>query len=176
MRAMIGCAVVLVLAAGGMRADEEKIAVDKLPKAVSAAVKKRFPKAEIVEAAKETESDKTEYEVSLKEGETKMDVMLSPDGTITLIEKAITSKDLPKAVTAALEAKYPKAKFTSVEEVIKVKDGKEALDCYEVLLVAGDKQNYEVKISADGTIQGTEEKKEEKEEKKEKKSLRRRPG
>ncbi|QEL19470.1 PepSY-like domain-containing protein [Limnoglobus roseus] len=161
MRALIGCVATVVLAVGVSRAGEEKIALDKLPKAVTAAVKKRFPKAEMVEAAKETEGDKTEYEVSLKDGTTKMDVMLSPDGKITLIEKVIDDKNLPKAVTAALAAKYPKATTKLAEEVVKVVDGKETLDFYEVILVAADKKTYEVQITADGTIKQTEEKKDE---------------
>ena len=42
--------------------------LDKLPKAVVEAVKKRFPKAEMIGAAKETEDGKTEYEVTIKDG------------------------------------------------------------------------------------------------------------
>jgi hypothetical protein len=45
----------------GVHADEEKVPLDKLPKAVVEAMKKRFPKAEIIEAAKEMEDGKTEY-------------------------------------------------------------------------------------------------------------------
>lgn len=157
-------AVVVVLAAA--RADEVKVPLGELPKAVADAVKKRFPKAELVEAAKETEGDKVEFEVSIKDGETKIDVMLTPDGKITLIEKQIAAKDLPKAVTAALDAKYPKATLKTVEEVAKVTDGKEALDFYEVLLVTADKKTFEVKLAADGKITGTEEKKDEKKEEK----------
>jgi len=125
-------AVALVVASG--RADEEKLPLDKLPKAVADAVKKRFPKAELVEAAKETEGEKVEYEVTIKDGGIKIDVMLTPDGKITLIEREIAAKDLPDAVTKALDAKYPKATIRVAEEVIKVTDGKEALDFYEVLL------------------------------------------
>lgn len=162
-------AVVLVVAGG--RADEEAVPLDKLPKAVADAVKKRFPKGELVEAAKETtkvgEKEKVEYEVTVKDGDSKIDVMLTPDGKITLIEKQIPSKSLPKAVIEALEAKYPKATFTTVEEVIKVTDGREALDFYEVLLVTADKKTFEVKLTAEGKITETEEKKDEK--KKEKK-------
>lgn len=156
----------ILLAASASLADEEKVPLDKLPKAVSAAVKKRFPKAEFVEAAKETEKDKTEYEVTLKEGGKKIDVMLTPDGTITVIEKEIAATDLPKAVAEALEMKYPKATYKIVEEVIKVKDGKETLAYYEALLVAADKKTYEVEVEADGKIKAAGEKKEEKNEEK----------
>ncbi len=157
-----------VMLAGIGRADEEKIALDKLPKAVVEAVKKRFPKAEMVEAAKETEDGKTEYEVTIKDGETKIDVMLTPEGAITLIEKQIAVKDLPKAVAEAIEAKYPKATYKVAEEMTKVTDGKEAIAYYEVLLVTADKKTIEVEVAPDGKIIKTEDKKDDKEEKKDK--------
>jgi hypothetical protein len=40
---------------------------------------------------------------------------------------------MPKVVTEALEAKYPQATYKMIEEVIKVKDGEEKLEYYEVL-------------------------------------------
>jgi len=154
-----------------VRADEVEIPLDKLPKPVLDAVKKRFPKAELVEAAKETEGDKVEYEVTLKDGGTKYDVMLTPEGMITLIEKVIAEKDLPKAVKETLEANYPKATYKVVEEMTKLKDGKEFIAYYEVLLVLADKKMIEVEISPEGKIEKTEDKKKEEknEEKKEEK-------
>lgn len=158
---------ICIFAVGHLGADEVSIPLDKLPKEVVEAVKKRFPKGTLLEAAKETDGDKVEYEVTLKEGEMKIDVMLTADGKITLIEKLLPTKDLPKAITDVLEAKYPKATHQKAEEVIKVTDGKEALDFYEVLLQTADKKTIEVKIAADGKIKAVEEKKEgDKEEKK----------
>ena len=86
MTRLAGC-VVFALVVLGVRADEEKVPLDKVPKAVIDAVKKRFPKAKLVEAAKETEGGKTEYEVTIKDGDTKIDVTLTPEGKITLIER-----------------------------------------------------------------------------------------
>ena len=61
MRAMLTiCLGAMAFCASGIRAAEEPIALDKLPKAVLETVKKRFPKAELVEAAKETDGDKVE--------------------------------------------------------------------------------------------------------------------
>ena len=160
---MVACAV-LAFGATGARADEEKIALDKVPKAVLESVKKRFPKAELIEAAKETDGDKVEYEVTLKDGETKYDVMFSPDGKITLIEKTIAAKDLPKAVADAVAEKYPKATYKLYEEMTKVIDGKEAIAYFEVLLVTADKKTLEVEVSPEGKILKTEEKKDEKKE------------
>ena len=155
-------AIGLVAFAGTGRADEVPVPLDKLPKAVLDAVKKRFPKAELVEAAKETEGDKVEYEVTIKDGKTKIDVMLTPEGKITLIEKEIAAKDLPQAVSDTLAEKYPKATFKVVEEMTKIKDGKEYIAYYEVLLVTADKKELEVEISPEGKIVKTEDKKEEK--------------
>jgi hypothetical protein len=157
MTRLAGC-VVFALVVLGVRADEEKVPLDKVPKAVIDAVKKRFPKAKLVEAAKETEGGKTEYEVTIKDGDTKIDVTLTPEGKITLIEKTIPAKDLPKAVTKTLNTKYAGAKIEVVEEVIKVTDGKETFDYYEVHLVNADKKKIEVKLDKDGKIKGEEKK------------------
>ncbi len=140
------------------RAGEEKIEIDKLPKAVSATVMKRFPTAKMIEAAKEEDGKKVEYEVTLKDGETKYDVMLTPEGVITLIEKTIAISDLPKAVSDAISKKYPNAKVTLAEEMTFVKDGKESLDYYEALLETADKKKLELEIAPDGTIKKTENK------------------
>ncbi|MBI3407480.1 MAG: PepSY-like domain-containing protein [Planctomycetes bacterium] len=134
------------------RPDEEKVALDKLPKAVADAVKKRFPKAEMTEAAKETENDKTVFEVTVKDAGKTIDVTLTPEGTILGLEKEIAAKDLPKAVTESIDAKYPKASYKYAEEVIKVKDGQEKLEYYEVRLVTADCKMLEVVVAPNGKI------------------------
>ena len=151
---------VFVLAAPVRAEDgEEKVPLDKVPKAVLEAAKKRFPKAKVVGASKETEKDKTVYEIELKLAGKTIDVTLTPAGVITTIEKEIDAKELPKPVAGALEKKYPKATYKIVEAVYKVTDGKEALDFYEVELVTADKKTVEVKVAADGTIKAEEDKK-----------------
>lgn len=168
MRHLAMAAVAALVFAVATRADEEKVPLDKLPKGVLEAAKKRFPKAEVVGASKETEKDKTVYEVELKENGKTIDVTLTPEGAIVLIEQEIDAKDLPKAVTAALEKKYPKATYKIVEAVYAVKDGKEALDFYEVLVATADKKEVEVKLTAEGKITEEEEKKPEKKDEKKK--------
>lgn len=159
LRVAVGVAVMAVIAAT-VRADEEKVPLDKLPKAVTDAVKKRFPKLEPKEATKEvTEDKKTVYEVTLTEDKKNIDVTLTPEGIIVMIEKEIDRKDLPKAVAAAIDAKYPDATYKICEEIIPVKDGKETLESYEVLLETKDKKLIEVVLSTDGKITKTEEKK-----------------
>jgi len=146
--------------------DEEKVPLDKLPKAIVEAVKKKFPKAELVGASKEKEDGKTVYEVAIKEDGKKIDISLTDEGTILGLEKEIGAKELPKAVTETLESKYPKATYKTIEALIKIKDGQENLEEYEVLLVTAEKKTIEIVLSPDGKIKKTEEKKSEKEEKK----------
>jgi hypothetical protein len=140
------------------RADEEKVDLKDLPKAVAAAVKARFPDAEMVGASKEKENGKTEYEVSVKTKDGKADVTLTSEGMITGIEKEIAVKDLPKAVADALAAKYPGANHQTAEEVIAVKDGKETLESYEVVLVTAEKKKLEVVVSPEGKVKKEEDK------------------
>src|SRR5262245_7668500 len=79
-------------------AAEEKIPVDKLPKAVADAVKAKFPGAELKGAEKEEEDGKTIYEVALVHKGVTYDVSATADGKIVEVEKLITAKDLPAAV------------------------------------------------------------------------------
>jgi uncharacterized membrane protein YkoI len=160
MARMVAAVSSVVLVAAGGWADDEKVALDKLPKAVVDAVKAKFPKAELKEAEKETEDGKTKYEVTIKDGESKIDVDVTENGTITGYEKEIALKDLPKAVTDAVATKHPKGTAKSAEAVYTVKDGKDALAYYEVT-VELDGKKHEVEVLPDGKLK-PEEKKEEK--------------
>ncbi len=136
-----------------VRADEEKVPLKDLPKAVADAVKKKFPKAKVVSASKEIEDKKTVYEVTIKDGAQNVQVTATPEGEITEVEKEIAAKDLPKEVTEALDEKYPKATIKKAEEVTK---GKEL--SYEVLLVTKDKKTVEVKFDPKGKVLALEDK------------------
>jgi hypothetical protein len=148
----------LVVAA---RAGEEEIAVNKLPAAVKKAIKAKFPKAEIEEAAREVEDGSTTYEVKLEVKGRSVDVALKGDGTILEIEKEVPFGDLPKAVKKALAAKYPKAKLEKVEEVTKGKGGPVR---YEIAI------QTEVVLTAKGKVIQAEEEEDEKPSAKTKKS------
>ncbi|APW63688.1 PepSY domain-containing protein [Paludisphaera borealis] len=156
--AAAGACVLLGLAAfsTGACADEEKIPLKDVPKAVLDAVKARFPKGEIKSAEKEDEDGKTTYEVALKDDGHTLDVALKADGTILEIEKKVAAKDLPKAVAAAVEAKYPKGTVKKAEEIVTFKKGKEQKS-FEVVVTETGKKSVEVKLSADGKILKQEE-------------------
>jgi hypothetical protein len=137
----------LAVVAVGARADEEKVPLDKLPRAVADAVKAKFPGAELVGASREVEKGETLYEVSLKYKGHNHDVTLKQDGTLVGVEKEITARDLPRAVSDALAAKYPRATFKKVEEIT---EGKKVT--YEVLLVTADKKTLEVVLDPTGKV------------------------
>jgi hypothetical protein len=139
------------------RADEEPVPLDKLPKAVVAAVQKRFPKAQMTEASKEKDGGKVVYEVSLKKGGKNTDVTVTEAGAITLIEQELGFKDLPPAVARTFGEKYPSAKYEIIESVTTVADGKETLAYYEATLVAADSKKWEVEVLPDGKFKSATE-------------------
>jgi len=133
---------------------EEKIPLDKLPAKVKEALKAKYPEGKLLSAEKEEENKKIQFEVVVEDKGAKLEVVLKEDGTIVAVEKAITIKDLPKEVTDALEAKYPKATYKVVEEITK---GEKI--SYEVLLVTAETKTFEVVLDPKGKILETEEKK-----------------
>ncbi len=143
---------ILLFSVAGVYADEEEVALDKVPKPVIEAVKARFKDAVMSGAAKERDNGKLVYEVSLKDKGQTMDVMLTPEGEIFVIEKAITAAALPTAVAQALEDKYPKATYKKLEEVVKVKRKKEKLAYYEVVLTVVETEKRMLKLTPEGKI------------------------
>jgi uncharacterized membrane protein YkoI len=151
----------LVLLAAVARADEKdkKVPLDKVPKAVMDAIKARFPGGEVTSVEKETEDGNVVYDVELKHKGRKYEMDIREDGTVIEIEKEIPAKDLPEAVSKALDAKYPKATIKEVMEIYKVKGKEEKLAEYEVTLETAEKKTVEVKASLDGkSIKGEGEK------------------
>ncbi|MCE9532711.1 MAG: PepSY domain-containing protein [Planctomycetes bacterium] len=134
------------------QADEEKVPLDKLPAKVKAAVKAKFPDAELLSAEKETEDGKTLYEVDIKNKGQKIEVTVDEDGKIVEIEKEIAAKDLPKVVLDAIEKKYPKATITKAEEITTGEKVK-----FEMLITVCDKK-LEVSFDPQGKFLEEEDK------------------
>src|SRR5262245_21061967 len=103
-----------VLAAEGK---EDEIPLDNVPKPVLAAVKKKFPEAKLQGAARQTEDNHVFYEVLIKHKGHEIYVVCEPEGKIVEIDREITLKDLPKAVSDVLKKQFPKATIVSIEEV-----------------------------------------------------------
>jgi hypothetical protein len=160
-------AVTALLGALAQAGGEEKVPLDKLPKAVVDAVKAKFPDAQLKSAEKEKEDGKIVYEVNIKDGKHTIEVTVTPDGKLVSIEKEIEPKDLPKAVAEALREKYPNAKIKKAEELAKG-DGK--VTGYEMVIVTTGGQTLEVVFNPQGKFQkeekqGVEKKEEKKDEK-----------
>ncbi|MBO0700261.1 MAG: PepSY-like domain-containing protein [Zavarzinella sp.] len=129
---------------------EEKISADKLPRAVMAAVKAHFPDPEFTSLTKETTGDKVVYDIELKQKGKKHEMDIREDGTVLEIENEVPAKDLPDAVTKALDAKFPKATVAEVMEVNKVTGKEIKFLHYELTIETAEKKKLEVVITADG--------------------------
>lgn len=147
---LIALAVVCMSLIAIGRAAEESLKPDALPKAVAAAIKARFPDAEITAAAKETENGQVVFDIELKQKGRKFESDIKEDGTILEIEKEIAAKDWPKPLSAAVDAKYPKSAIKEVMEVNKVSGKEEKLDHLEVTIELADHNSKEVLASLDG--------------------------
>jgi len=142
----------LFVASIGLRAEEESVPPDKIPKAVMDSLLKKFPKAKVDKCHKATEDNAVVYDIEFKEGDRKCEADIKEDGTYINYEKAIAAKDLPKAVTEAIEKRYPKSTLKEIMEETEVKGKEEKLSAYEVVLVTADKKEEEVRVSPDGKI------------------------
>jgi len=152
----------LVLTGTASSADEKEI-----PKKVMDALKAKFPKAQIDKWTKEKEGDAVVYDIEIKENGRKCEADIKEDGTYVNYEREIAAKDLPKAVTDAVEKKYPKATMKEIMEIMEVKGKEDKLEGYEIVLVTADKKEVEVTIAPDGKVlEDSSEEKKKKEEKK----------
>lgn len=150
----------LFLTATVSHAQDKAKDLDKIPKAVMDALKSKFPKPEITKWTKETENGKVVYDIEFTQDGRKCEMDIQEDGTIVNIEREIAAKDLPKAVLAAVEKKFPKA---TLQEIMEVKAGKEEkLEGYEIVLVTADKKKFEIMVAPDGKIVEEEELKDKK--------------
>jgi len=140
---------------------QDKLKLDEIPKKVMDALKARFPKAEIHKWTKEKEGADVVYDIEFKENGRKCEADIKEDGTYVNYEREIAAKDLPKAVTDAVEKKYPKATMKEIMEIMEVKGKEDKLEGYEIVLVTADKKEVEVTIAPDGKVleDSTEEKK-----------------
>ncbi len=117
MMAVAMCLLALCVRARGADDKEEEVPLDKVPKAVLTAVRKKFPDAKLQGAAKQAEGELLFYEVLIRHKGRELYVVCEPKGKIVEIDREISVKDLPKPVAEALKKKYAKAGVVSVEEV-----------------------------------------------------------
>ena len=145
-------------------AQDKKLDLDKIPRPVMDTLKTKFPKAAIHKWTMEKEGDKVLYDIEFKQGDQKFEADIFGDGTLHNWEKEIAAKDVPEAVKTAVDKKYPKATWKEIMQITEVKNGKEILEGYEIVLETADKKEVEVTVAPDGKIleDSTDEKKLEK--------------
>jgi hypothetical protein len=125
-------------------AGEKRIGVKDVPKIVLESVSRQHPEAKTLGYARERDHGEVRYEVSIQEGERRIDVELSPEGEIVCEEESIRQSDLPRPVLAAL-ARYRGWKILSIERVTRTG----AAPVFEVSISLGNRR-IEKKFAADG--------------------------
>ena len=109
----------------------------KVPTAVSAAFKNKYPEAKGVKWGKENAK---EYEAEFKLNNTKVSANFNTDGSWVETETTIPITDLPETVSTAITKKYPGAVITMAEKTE----------------MPGNKIIYEVAIKVNGKKKGIE--------------------
>jgi uncharacterized membrane protein YkoI len=125
---------------------------DKIPQAVTDSLKTRFPMAEIQKWTEETEEGVVVYDIEFTQEGKKFEADIKADGTLANWEEAIETKDLPEAVSQAVETKYPGSTIREIMQITNVSDGTEALEGYEIVLQTPDMKEVEVTLDPDGKI------------------------
>ncbi len=131
---------------------EDPLQLDKIPKVVMDALKAKFPDAQIHEWTKEKEGDIVVYDIEFKQQDRKFEADIKEDGTIHNWEKEIAAGDLPEYVKQAMEEKYHRYTNKEIMEITAVKEGKDVLEGYEIVLETADIKEVEVTVTLDGRI------------------------
>jgi Putative beta-lactamase-inhibitor-like, PepSY-like len=152
-RTVVGSLVLtLLVATGQLRAQEEAVPPDKIPKKVMEALLSKFPKAKIDKCTKAKEGNDIVYDIEFKEEGRKCEADIKENGVYINYEKAIEAKDLPKAVADAIQKKYPKSTMKEIMQETEVNGSEEKLSAYEVVIVTADQREVELRLSPQGKI------------------------
>jgi hypothetical protein len=134
---------------GLAQAGDEKIDLAKVPKGVIDAVTAKFPKAKLVNAARETEDGKQVYEIGIELDKEHFHAMVTAEGKLYEVHREIDVKKVPDVVAKAIQAKYPKAKWESAEQV---SDAADKVIAFEVVVEASPGMKVEVRVDSSGMI------------------------
>jgi uncharacterized membrane protein YkoI len=97
----------LVLALSASLAGEQQVARKDFPPAVLAAFEKAYPNATIKAYVKEKIRGQMVYEFESVEGRKTRDVAYTAEGVVVAIEETLEASELPPAVKAALDRRFP---------------------------------------------------------------------
>ena len=115
----VACTVLLSVVGVASAADDyQPLPLNQVPKAVRDAVMKRFPDAKPQEAHQGTDETKKPFiDVHVLVKNQKVWVTCDVDGTIRTVDRELALSEVPKAVAAALQKRYPKAAVRLVNEI-----------------------------------------------------------
>jgi outer membrane lipoprotein-sorting protein len=137
---------------------EENVALDKLPKAVTEAARKRFPgkalgSAVLARPGSEwlrPDQKQALYILVLSNGRLRIVPSVTPGGEVTEILNEIKATDLPKAARETLDKDFPGETVAEVLQFIRVKGGKEELEHIKVFLSAPGSRTRVLLFSPEG--------------------------
>lgn len=128
------------------------LADPKLPKPVQDAFEARFPNAVISKVTKEKEKDLVVYDIEFRQGGRKLEADIFADGRIQNWEQEVAPGDLPAAVRASVDQRYPQAALKEAMKITAVTAGEESLEGYEVVLKPQGRREVEMTLAPDGKI------------------------
>lgn len=129
------------------RADEKRVKMKQLPKAVQQTVRAQSKGGRIREISRETENGNTYYEIELFINGRKRDVLIDSTGAVVEVEEEVSFDSLPQAVRAGIENHSEGGKVVFVESITR----NDAVVAYEAQIKAA-KTNLEVKVGLDGSL------------------------
>jgi hypothetical protein len=125
------------------------VAKTDCPPPVKNAAQKAYPSSKVTACKQENEKGKVQYEVKLETKEAKkLELDVSPEGSVLLTEEKIATASVPKGVLAAFDAKYPKTKAATAEKQTKA-DGTVT---YELAFKDAKGKKHEATFKEDGTF------------------------
>jgi hypothetical protein len=119
MSRVVACIVLASAASAAIAADDyQPLPLNQVPRVVRDAVMKRFPDAKPQEAHQGTDENKKPFvDVHILVKDQKVWVTCEIDGSIRTVDREIALSGVPKAVTAAIQKRYPKAAVRLVNEI-----------------------------------------------------------
>jgi hypothetical protein len=107
----------MITMVSAVRAQEKRIGVKDLPKAVSSAFQKTYPKAVILGTATEVEHGKTMYEIESTDGDIHRDLLYTKNGEVYEIEERVTPEALPPDVKVVIDKKLKSYTWIKGEKI-----------------------------------------------------------
>ena len=111
-----------ILSAADKDDKKEEKKIDPATKSVVKAIKKLFPKGEVMSLSKKRVKNLRRFEAVVKDDDGEHTLLLRPNGSVVERKDPITDeKKLPGPVAKAVKKKYPKGKFVSAQKIEKYK-------------------------------------------------------